>query len=74
MQPLPNDSSKKNASEEASQRSPIQHAKRSKMPGSEKRMFVEFFIPPPPPLPGDEESSDSDSDTQDEGYDITGIG
>ena len=74
MQPLPNDSSKKNESEEESKRSPIQHSKRSKIPGSEKRVFVEFFIPPPPPLPGDEESSDSYSDTQDEGYDITGIG
>lgn len=74
MQPLPDDSNKENQSEEATKRSPIQHSKRSKISGSEKRVFVEFFIPPPPPLPGDEESSDSYSDSQEEGFDITGIG
>ena len=73
MQSVPNASDQKNASEDVLQESELQHSSKSRVVGNSKRIFVEFFIPPPPPLATDEESSDSDSDTQDDGFEITGI-
>lgn len=43
-------------------------------PVPRERIFVDFFIPPPPPLPSDSDYSKSDSSSEDDGFELSGLG
>lgn len=43
-------------------------------PVPRERIFIDFFIPPPPPLPSDSEYSKSDSSSEDDGFELSGLG